>query len=72
MYVRKKHYNISEAISSIQLLLAEKRTSLALMRTGVAMLAIPLSVLSLLITTSKYYEALNVTTQQKIFDSLFS
>lgn len=56
----EKHHNVAEAISDIQLLLAEKRTSLALMRTGIAVLALPLSVLSLLIATSKYYEAVDV------------
>jgi len=50
----------SEAVSNIQLLLAEKRTFLALMRTGIAVLALPLSVLSLLVATSKYYHAVDV------------
>lgn len=50
----------SIAINEVQLLLAEKRTSLAVMRTGIAVLALPLSVLSVLIATSKYYDALNV------------
>lgn len=44
----------------MQLVLAEKRTSLAMMRTGIAVLALPLSVLSVLIATSKYYDVLNV------------
>ena len=39
----------------IQVLLAEKRTSLATMRTGIAVFALPLSVLSVLIATSRYY-----------------
>jgi len=47
-------------ISEIQLLLAEKRTSLAAMRTGIAVFVLPLSVLSVLIATSKYYDAINV------------
>lgn len=50
----------SIAINEVQLLLAEKRTSLAVMRTGIAVLALPLSVLSVLIATSKYYDILNV------------
>ena len=50
----------SIAISEVQLLLAEKRTSLAMMRTGIAVLVLPLSVLSVLIATSKYYDVLNV------------
>jgi uncharacterized membrane protein YidH (DUF202 family) len=39
----------------IQVLLAEKRTALAAMRTGIAVFALPLSVLSVLIATSRYY-----------------
>lgn len=50
----------SITINEVQLLLAEKRTSLAVMRTGIAVLALPLSVTSLLIATSKYYDILNV------------
>ena len=43
-------------INEVQLLLAEKRTSLAVMRTGIAVFALPLSVLSILVATSKYYD----------------
>ncbi len=43
-------------INEVQLLLAEKRTSLAVMRTGITVFALPLSVLSVLVATSKYYE----------------
>lgn len=50
----------SIAINEVQLILAEKRTSLSLMRTGIAVLALPLSVMSFLIATSKYYNVLNV------------
>jgi uncharacterized membrane protein YidH (DUF202 family) len=50
----------SIAINEVQMILAEKRTSLAVMRTGIAVLALPLSVTSLLIATSKYYSARNV------------
>ena len=50
----------SIAINEVQLILAEKRTSLSVMRTGIAVLTLPLSVMSLLIATSKYYDALNV------------
>ena len=42
--------------NEIQLLLAEKRTSLSTMRTGIAIFAFPLAVLSVLIATSKSYE----------------
>jgi uncharacterized membrane protein YidH (DUF202 family) len=42
-------------LGEIQVLLAEKRTALASMRTGIAVFALPLSVLSALIATSRYY-----------------
>lgn len=48
------------AINEAQLVLAEKRTSLAVMRAGIAVLALPLSVISVLIATSKFYDVLNV------------
>lgn len=47
-------------INEVQLLLAEKRTSLAAMRTGIAVFTLPLSVLSILIATSRYYEITQV------------
>jgi uncharacterized membrane protein YdbT with pleckstrin-like domain len=50
----------STLINEVQLLLAEKRTSLAVMRTGIAVLVLPLSVMSVLIATSKYYDVLHV------------
>jgi len=43
-------------VQELQLLLAEKRTALATLRTGIAIFAFPLSVLSVLIATSKSYE----------------
>src|SRR5438045_9344634 len=39
----------------IEVLLSEKRTALASLRTGIAVFALPLSVLSALIATSRYY-----------------
>jgi uncharacterized membrane protein YidH (DUF202 family) len=47
-------------INDVQLLLAEKRTSLAALRTGIAVFALPLSVLSILIATSRYYDIMHV------------
>src|SRR3982074_1686054 len=41
--------------NEIQLLLAEKRTALSSLRTGIAIFALPLSVLSVLIATSHFY-----------------
>jgi uncharacterized membrane protein YidH (DUF202 family) len=47
-------------INEVQLILAEKRTSLASLRTGIAVFAIPLSIMGLLVATSRYYEILDV------------
>jgi len=42
------------------MILAEKRTALSAMRTGIAVFALPLSVLSILVATSRYYDFLQV------------
>ena len=44
----------------IQLILAEKRTALSTMRTGIAVFALPISAFSVLIVMSKYYEPSHV------------
>lgn len=46
----------SVEIAKIQLLLAEKRTSLAALRTGIAIFTLPLSVTTVLVTTSRFYD----------------
>ena len=43
-------------LNEVQLLLSEKRTALSALRTGIAIFAFPLSVLGLLITTSRSYQ----------------
>jgi uncharacterized membrane protein YidH (DUF202 family) len=47
-------------INEVQLILAEKRTSLASLRTGLAVFAIPLSIMSVLVATSRYYDVIEV------------
>lgn len=47
-------------IGELQLILAEKRTSLAAMRTGIAVFILPLSALSFLVATSQYYDLIHV------------
>jgi uncharacterized membrane protein YidH (DUF202 family) len=54
MFTSKKE--IQDAIS---LLLAEKRTSLALFRTAIAIFTLPLSVFTILIATSNFYNAMD-------------
>ena len=45
-------------VARIQLILAEKRTSLAVLRTGIGVFTLPLSVVTVLIATSRYYNVL--------------
>ena len=47
-------------IDQIQLILSEKRTSLSVFRTGVAVLSLPLSALTILIATSKFYNIFQI------------
>ena len=47
-------------LGEIQVLLAEKRTALSSLRTGIAVFALPLSALSVLIATSRYYDVISV------------
>jgi len=47
-------------INEIQLLLAEKRTSLSTLRTGITVFVLPLSVLGVLVATSGHYVFDNV------------
>ena len=44
-------------LGEIQVVLSEKRTALSSLRTGIAVFALPLSVLSVLIATSRFYNA---------------
>jgi uncharacterized membrane protein YidH (DUF202 family) len=46
----------NRVLNEVQLLLSEKRTALSTMRTGIAVFAFPLSVLSILIATSRMYQ----------------
>src|SRR2546421_6194170 len=59
---QKKSAEVNETLifNEVQMILAEKRTALSGMRTGIAVFALPLSVLSVLVATSRYYNALNV------------
>jgi uncharacterized membrane protein YidH (DUF202 family) len=47
-------------MNEVQLILAEKRTSLASLRTGIAVFAIPLSIMGVLVATSRHYDILEV------------
>lgn len=48
-----------QTIALAQLVLAEKRTSLAVLRTGVTMGLVPLSITTVLITLSRFYHWLD-------------
>jgi hypothetical protein len=43
-------------INEMQLIFSEKRTALSLLRTGITVLLLPLSVLTVLVATSRYYD----------------
>jgi uncharacterized membrane protein YidH (DUF202 family) len=47
-----------EIQDDISLLLAEKRTSLAVLRTAIAVFTLPLSVFTILVATSRYYNTM--------------
>ena len=46
----------SSIYNVVTLLLAEKRTSLSVLRTAIAIFTLPLSVFTILIATSRYYD----------------
>ena len=46
----------SHIYNTISVLLAEKRTSLAVLRTAIAIFTLPVSVFTVLIATSRYYD----------------
>ena len=46
----------SRIYETISVLLAEKRTSLAVLRTAIAIFTLPISVFTVLIATSRYYD----------------
>jgi len=52
---RLRDANEALNIQRVQLILAEKRTSLAVMRTGIAVFTLPLSVITVLVATSRFY-----------------
>jgi len=50
----------SQIYNAISVLLAEKRTSLAVLRTAIAIFTLPISVFTVLIATSRYYDVSEV------------
>jgi len=51
-----EHKPEENIINEMQLLFSEKRTALSLLRTGISVLLLPLSVLTVLVATSRYYD----------------
>lgn len=51
----------ADLTSALQVILSEKRTSMAMLRTGIAVLVLPMSVVSFLVATSRMYDALHVS-----------
>jgi uncharacterized membrane protein YidH (DUF202 family) len=50
----------SVVANEVQLILAEKRTALSVLRVGIAVMVLPVSVLSVLVTTSRFYDPTQV------------
>lgn len=50
------HEKKSLLLVEVELLLSEKQTSLATLRTGIAVFTLPFSVLTILIATSSFYD----------------
>ena len=46
----------SQIYYTVTLLLSEKRTSLSVLRTGIAIFTLPMSVLTVLVATSRFYD----------------
>ena len=57
---KPKHEERVRIVDEVQLILSEKRTALSGLRTGIAVFVLPLSVLSTLIATSRYYDMMKV------------
>ena len=51
--------DVATDIARAQLILAEKRTSLSVVRTAIAVIALPLSVITALIALSRYYDVIH-------------
>ena len=54
-----EHKPEKHIINEMQLIFSEKRTALSLLRTGIAVLLLPLSVLTVLLATSRNYDIAN-------------
>ncbi|MEE9552743.1 MAG: hypothetical protein V3W18_00485 [candidate division Zixibacteria bacterium] len=47
---------VKHIINELELLLAQKRTALSVLRTGITVILLPLSVFTVLLATSRYYD----------------
>ena len=48
--------SVKHIINEVELILSEKRTSLSVLRTGIAIIMFPLSVLTVLVATSRFFD----------------
>lgn len=58
--VAMEQRSIKHIINELQLVLSEKRTALSVLRTGIAIFALPLSVVTVLVATSRYYDVFEI------------
>lgn len=47
---------VKHIINEVELILSQKRTALSVLRTGITVMLLPLSVLTVLLATSRYYD----------------
>lgn len=58
-----EHKPVKHIINEVELILSQKRTALSVLRTGITVMLLPLSVLTVLLATSRYHDiskALNI------------
>ncbi|OQX90634.1 MAG: hypothetical protein B6D58_09830 [candidate division Zixibacteria bacterium 4484_95] len=48
--------SVKHIINEVNLILSEKRTALSVLRTGIAIIMFPLSVLTVLVATSRFFD----------------
>lgn len=58
---RDHEIDVSEStlMNRMQVILAEKRTSLSVLRTGIVLLTLPMTIVAFLITTSSFWDAMS-------------
>ena len=54
--IKLENKPVKHIINELELILSQKRTALSVLRTGITIMLLPLSVLTVLLATSRYYD----------------